>query len=92
MALYEVHIPSTYSDPAGTFTGNTPTNDIWKSEVSIESNQTIHIPYLSMTKVAETPWGILFVSSFCSSFEYSFEYGGLLNIKTTDKILTFRKR
>lgn len=88
----DVQIVFTFTSPtSGTFIGNTPTNDIWKSEVSIGPNQTIHIPFLSMTKVGETPWGILFVNNICSSMEYSFEYGGLLNIKTTNKVLTFRK-
>jgi len=45
-----------------------------------------------MTKVAETSWGILFVNNIRSSQEYSFEVGGLLNIKTTNKTLTFHKQ
>jgi len=76
----------------GTFIGNTPTNDIWKNEYSIGANQTICIPNLAMTKVAETSWGILFVNNIRSSQEYSFEVGGLLNIKTTNKTLTFHKQ
>lgn len=77
---------------SGTFIGNTPTNDIWNNGYSTGANQTITIPALSMTQVAETSWGILFVDNICSSIEYSFEIGGILNIKTTNKTLTFRKQ
>ncbi len=75
----------------GTFVGNTPTNDIWKNDYSIGANQSIIIPVLSMTKVGETSWGILFVDNIRSSQEYSFEIGGKLNIKTTSKTLSFQK-
>lgn len=75
----------------GTFIGNTPTNDIWKNDYSIGANQTITIPVLAMTKVGETSWGILFVDNICSSLEYNFENCGKLNIKTTNKTLTFQK-
>ncbi len=75
----------------GTFIGNTPTNDIWKNDYSIGANQTITIPVLAMTKVGETSWGILFVDNIRSSQEYTFEIGGILNIKTTNKKLTFHK-
>lgn len=76
----------------GTFIGNTPTNEIWKNSYSTGANQTITIPVLSITKVAETSWGILFVDNICSSQAYTFEIGGILNIKTTNKILTFHKQ
>ena len=76
---------------SGTFIGNTPTNDIWKNGYSTGANQTIAIPVLSMTKVAENIWGVLFVDNICSSQEYTFEIGGILNIKTTNKTLTFHK-
>ena len=56
----------------GTFTGNTPTNKIEKSDYPIGSNQTITIPTLAMTKVGETSWGIPFVDNIRSSQEYSF--------------------
>ena len=77
---------------SGTFIGNTPTNDIWKNDYSTGANQTITIPVLSMTKVAENSWGVLFVDNICSSQEYTFEIGGILNIKTTNKTLTFHKQ
>src|SRR5687768_922757 len=41
----------------GSFTGMTPTNDIMQNTYSVGPNQTISIPVLSMTKVAETSWG-----------------------------------
>ena len=77
---------------SGTFIGITPTNEISKNSYSIGTNQTITIPVLSMTKVAETSWGILFVDNICSSQEYTFEIGERLNIKTTNKTLTFLKQ
>ena len=76
---------------SGTFTGNTPTNEIWKNSYSTGVNNAITIPVLSMTKVAETSWGILFVDNICSSQEYTFEIGEILNIKTIIKMLTFRR-
>lgn len=75
----------------GTFIGNTPTNDIWQNDYSIGANQSMTIPVLAMTKVMETSWGNEFVNNIRSSQEYSFEIGGRLNIKTTNKTLTFRK-
>ncbi len=75
----------------GTFFGNTPTNDIWQNDYSIGTNQSLTIPNLSMTKVGETSWGKEFVDNIRNSQEYSFEIGGKLNIRTTNKTLTFRK-
>jgi hypothetical protein len=77
---------------SGTFIGNTPTNEIGKNSFSIGTNQTIIIPVLAMTKIGETPWGILFVDNICSSQEYAFEIGGILKIKTTNKTLSFLKQ
>ena len=77
---------------SGTFIGNTPTNEILKNSYSTGTNQTITIPVLSMTKVAETSWGILFVDNICSSQEYTFEIGEILNIKTTNTTLSFLKQ
>lgn len=75
----------------GTFTGNTPTNEIWQNSYSVGINQSITIPCLSMTKVMETTWGDEFVDNICSSQNYSFEKDGLLIIKTINKTLTFRR-
>ena len=77
---------------SGTFIGNTPTNEISKNSYSIGTNQKITIPVLSMTKVAETSWGILFVDNICSSQAYTFEIGEILNIKTTNTTLSFLKQ
>ncbi|MBE7171605.1 MAG: hypothetical protein INR73_13525 [Williamsia sp.] len=77
---------------SGTFTGYTPTNEIGKNAYSTGPNQTISIPVLGMTKAAETPWGTLFVDNICASQEYSFEAGGMLHIKTTNKTLQFHRQ
>ena len=88
----DVEITFNSSTPTeGTFVGNTPTNDIWKNAYSIGANQTITIPVLAMTKVAETPWGNEFVDNIRSSQKYSFETGEKLIIKTANKTLTFQK-
>ena len=79
------------SSTAGSFIGNTPTNEIWQNDYVIGSNKSITIPTLSMTKVMETSWGKEFVDNIRNSQEYNFERGGKLNIKTTNKTLTFRK-
>ena len=78
------------SSTTGTFTGETPSNDIWQNNYTL-GGETISIPVLSMTKVAETTWGKQFVDNITSAQHYSFESGGKLNIKTTNKILTFKK-
>ncbi len=75
----------------GTFIGNTPTNDIWQNDYSVTDNQAMTIACLSMTKVMETPWGNEFVNNIRNTQEYGFEVGGRLNIKTTNKTLTFQK-
>ena len=79
------------SSTNGTFTGNTPTNDIWQNQYSIGANQSMTIPCLAMTKVMETSWGNEFVDNIRNSQEYSFEIGGILKIKTPAKTLSFRK-
>lgn len=88
----DVDITFTFtSSTNGTFIGNTPTNDISQNDYTIGANQSIAIPNLSMTKVMETSWGNEFVENIRNSQAYSFEIGGKLNIKTTNKTLTFRK-
>ena len=79
------------SSTTGIFTGETPSNDIWQNNYTLGGGETISIPVLSMTKVAETTWGKQFVDNITSAQHYSFESGGKLNIKTTNKILTFKK-
>lgn len=88
----EVEITFTPSGTtAGTFTGNTPTNDIWQNDYLTGANQSLTIPCLSMTKVAETAWGKEFVDNILSAQLYGFESVGLLNIRTTKKTLIFQK-
>jgi len=79
------------SSTNGSFTGNTPTNDIWQNQYSIGANQSMTIPCLAMTKVMETDWGNEFVNNIRNSQAYSFETGGILKIKTPEKTLSFRK-
>ena len=80
------------STTTGSFIGRTPTNDILKNDYSTGANQSISIPVLSMTKVAETSWGNEFVDNIRSSQEYSFENCYTLKIITANKTLTFKKR
>ncbi|MEO6454393.1 MAG: hypothetical protein ABIN97_09990 [Ginsengibacter sp.] len=88
----EVEITFTsVSNINGTFTGNTPTNHIDPNNYIIGTTHSLTIPGLSMTKVMETPWGNEFVDNILNSQEYSFEIDGKLNIKTTNKTLTFQK-
>ena len=75
----------------GIFFGKTPTNTIVQNDYTIGSNQSLTIPNLSMTKVAETSWGKEFVDNIRNSQAYSFEINGRLNIKTANKTLTFQK-
>jgi hypothetical protein len=82
-------IPS--SATTGTFTGKTPTNNIDQNGYSLGSNQSISIPELSMTKVAETSWGAEFVDNIRSAEQYHFERKGKLVIESIHKTLTFEK-
>ena len=80
------------SNTSGVFFGNTPTNVIMENAYSTNSNQSLGISVLSMTKVAETSWGGAFVDNIRSSQEYHFESDGKLAIKTTSKTLIFQKQ
>lgn len=88
----EVEIAFSASGPAkGIITGNTPTNIIFGGEYTTGSDQSFILPCLSMTKVAENEWGILFVDHIRNSTKYTFESDGRLNITTTNKTLSFIK-
>ncbi|MEP6584437.1 MAG: hypothetical protein ABJA90_09220, partial [Ginsengibacter sp.] len=76
---------------SGAFNGNTPTNDLGPDSYTIGDNNTISIPVLSMTKVAETSWGLQFVGNIRNAKRYVFAAGELLDIITSNKILTFEK-
>jgi hypothetical protein len=82
-------VPS--SPTTGSFTGKTPSNDIWPSEYELGPKQELSIPNLSMTKVGETPWGEEFVNNIREAQQYSLEEEEKLNIRTLNKMLTFRK-
>ncbi len=75
----------------GAFNGNTPTNELGPDTYSLGSNHTIFIPVLSMTKVAETSWGLQFVANIRDAHQYSLEPGDQLNIITSNKTLAFQK-
>src|SRR5687767_8722312 len=76
---------------SGSLSGNTPTNEIFQNNFTVGQNGEIAIPALSMTKVAETIWGSLFVDYIRDAEEYNLEPGGRLNIRTTAKTLSFVK-
>ncbi len=75
----------------GAFNGNTPTNELGPNIYSLGSNRRIFIPVLSMTKVAETSWGLQFVANIKDTQQYSLEPGGLLSIITSNKTLILQK-
>lgn len=74
----------------GTFTGKTPSNDIGPNDYSLGPGQAISMPVLTMTKVGETSWGSLFVDNIRDAQNYDFKRGRL-SIRTTNKILAFKK-
>ena len=80
------------SSDSGTFTGRTPINEIWENKYFISPNWQVQIPALSMTKVAESSWGNLFVNNICSSQTYRFLPDNLMEISTIQKRLLFEKR
>jgi len=80
------------NNAGGVFFGNTPANLIGNSPYSTGANQSISMIALMMTKVGEEPWGNLFVTNITAAEQYSFEAGGLLNIITANKVLTFSKQ
>ena len=75
----------------GTFTGVTPTNQIWENGYSTGAGQTIAIPELGITKAWETDWGYFFVGNIRSSLSYTLGAGNILDIRTVNKTLRFRK-
>ena len=77
---------------SGIFTGKTPTIDINQNPYSLGANSAISIPVLSMTKVAETSWGAEFVNNITEAVQYNFRTGGILEIRTTNKKLSFLKQ
>jgi hypothetical protein len=80
------------SSTGGTFTGYTPTNEIFQSDFYVAVGQALTIANLAMTKVAETSWGNEFVENIRDARSYSFDNAGQLNIKTVNKTLSFRKQ
>ncbi len=80
------------SSTTGTFTGITPSNRFGPNDYSIGPNQVISLHGLSMTEVNETSWGAQFADNIGAVQQYSFETGGISNIRTTNKTLAFKKQ
>src|SRR5688572_30419611 len=80
-----------HSATSGSLSGNTPTNEIFQNNFTVGQNGEIAVPALSMTKVAETTWGSLFVDHIRDAERYDLQTGGLLNIRTSAKTLSFVK-
>ena len=83
---------STSSSSTGYFSGKTPTNTIGQSSYALAANQSISIPSMVMTKVAETTWGAEFVDHIREARQYNFPASGKLEIITLHKTLTFQKQ
>lgn len=80
------------SATTGTFSGNTINNSIWLNNTySTDSNKSLTIKDLYMTKAGEAKWGNEFVNNIRNSQEYSFEKCDKLNIRTTNKTLIFQR-
>jgi hypothetical protein len=79
------------TDSTGTFSGKTANNTINGADYKTSANHTIEIPFLIITKVAETPWGDLFVKKILFATQYDFGSNGLLNITAANAILSFKK-
>jgi hypothetical protein len=77
---------STYS-----LTGNTPTNEISEGYFMVAPERKMIFGALSMTKVAETVWGSLFVDHIRDAQQYNFPARGRLDIQTSLKMLSFVK-
>jgi len=93
-ASLEGNVEITFLTPdagEGHFVGKTPTNEIWLSEYVTTADKKMNVPYLSMTKVMETDWGLLFVDNIRSAEMYRFETNGNLIITTALKTLTFKR-
>lgn len=77
----------------GFINGKTPTNEIFRNsnEYTLGESGKISIPCLSITKVAETSWGLDFVRSITKSDNYSIEPGGRLRIHSAEKTLYFER-
>ena len=74
---------------SGSFTGNTPTNQIFQNAYTIDDSQSLSIASLDMTKVAETSWGDAFVVSILGSQSYNLTADGKLWINTGRKTFIF---
>ncbi len=75
----------------GTFSGQTPTNDFGPNEYTLGwSENSLSMPVMTMTKVSENSWGILFVDHIREAQSYVFNEGNLY-IQTKFQVLTFKR-
>jgi hypothetical protein len=81
---------SSASSVLGSFKGKTITND-FDGDYTLGSYQTMAVPIMNMTKVAETYWGSFFVDNIRSAQYYSYQAGNQLIIITEKVTLTFEK-
>src|SRR5688500_10696392 len=72
----------------GRISGNTPTNVFGPDEYLLSSENSLTIQGITMTKVAESSWGNLFIENIRNTSEVRIEYGNLL-IQTPAKLLRF---
>jgi hypothetical protein len=89
----DVHISFAVAGSAGgSFTGKTPSNDIWPNSYATGTGGTMSIPVLAMTKVGEGTWGNEFVKHIREAQTYHFGSDGKLHIQTIARTLIFVKQ
>ena len=77
----------------GFINGKTPTNELFKdcNQYTLGEGDKIAIPCISVTKVAETSWGLDFLQNITKSDSYSIEPDGKLRIHAEKKTLYFER-
>jgi hypothetical protein len=74
----------------GSFTGNTPSNVFGPDEYLLSSGNTLMISRLTITKVAESNWGNLFIENIRNTSKVRLEFAELL-IETPAKLFRFQR-
>jgi hypothetical protein len=73
----------------GNITGATPTNSL-SGSYAVSQNRSINVTAVTITKVAETSWGQLFLDNINNAESFVFNSNGRLRINsTTNKVLIF---
>jgi len=87
------------SDSTGTFSGSTPSNQIFSNPFIMFSQRDdlrvggLGIPSLLMSTASEVSWGKFFVDNFRNSVKYAFEADRSLFIyMNNDVLITFKKQ